>query len=136
MGFFHKLSKGFHKFGQKLNKGLHQVHKIGEKAVHFVERKALPIAHKISHIGAKALQYATPVIGSVAPEALPFLIAGQKGLSAIDKATGAVEKGLKIGKSASRTIDKFRSGDVAGGIQEAKATGQQANELRKNPFKK
>lgn len=140
MGFFQKALgkyrtfgakavRGVLKLGQKMNHGV-------DKAVNFIEKKGLPIAHKISHIGAKALKIATPAIGVVAPEAIPVLLAGQKGLSMLDKATGAVEKGIKVGKSASRTLDKFRKGDVAGGIQEAKATGKQAQELHKNPFKK
>ena len=136
MGFFHKLSKGFHKFGQKFNKGIHQVHKLGEKAVHFVERKALPVARKITDVGAKALKVATPLIGMVAPEATPILMGAEKGLEALGRGAKAVERGLEVGKGASRTLDKFREGKVGEALHEAKATGERAKELRKNPFKK
>ena len=88
-------------FFKKLGRGLKKAFSKGG-AVSTFFKKGLPaglekvggIANKIGRVAGKVLQYATPVIGAVAPEFLPAL-AGANALA------GAVRQGGGLAKQAS-----------------------------------
>jgi len=146
MGFGHWLKKKAHKIGHKISHGAKSAVKIGNKIEHFVEKKALPMAEKISRGIAKGAKAVAPIAGMINPE-LGLAVAGVgKVAGGIDKGIHAVEKGLKkyhegkaiiktahdMGHKARMSIEKgakqAKRGDLTGAFKTGKHAFKEGRE--------
>tara|TARA_R110000803_G_scaffold67347_2_gene129038 strand:+ start:190 stop:606 length:417 start_codon:yes stop_codon:yes gene_type:complete len=137
MGFFHKFGKKLHKFGQKMEKGVHAVGKFAQKAEHFIEKKALPVASAIAKGVDVGLKIATPVIAGLAPELLPAVIGLEAGVGAVRKGIKGARQGIKLSKQVRKTATTLSKGKFKQGIADIKETRRQGEEVVQsmgNPF--
>lgn len=107
--FFGNVGKGFRRFGKQVESGL-------KTAGNFIADKALPVIEKVAKGVATGLQYATPVIGALAPEFLPLAM----GAGALAKTIGSVAGTSRKAIGAGKQIVKAGEGIVSG-IQKGSA---------------
>jgi hypothetical protein len=131
MSFFKKLGRGLKKAFRKGG----AVSKFFKKGLPSGLEKVGGVANKIGRVAGKVLQYATPIIGAVAPELLPALaganalagaarqggglakqaagdyrsvVGGKKGVGSVN--FGAYKNvGSQIGRDVKGGVDKIRS---------------------------
>ena len=139
MGFFHKFKK-MRKFGHKLahsaKKLTHKVNHVVTKGVEFAEKKALPMAEKITKGINKGIKLAEPFIGAMAPELIPAMEGAKKlsgmankGLKGAEKGIAAVKKGQMKAKAIAQhtehglatAVKQAKRGDLMGAVESAKS---------------
>lgn len=101
--FFGGVGQGFRRFGKQVGSGL-------KKAGEFIADKALPVIEKVAKGIGTGLKYASPVIGALAPELLPFALGAGALAKTIGSAAGGARKAIGIGKNIVRSGEQVVSG--------------------------
>lgn len=121
--FFGGVGKGFRRFGKQVGSGL-------KKAGEFIADKALPVIEKVAKGVATGLQYATPALGVLAPELLPFALGAGALAKTIGSAAGGARKAIGIGRNVVRAgeevvsgIKKGNASKIISGIEKGVSSG-------------
>jgi hypothetical protein len=131
MSFFKKLGRGLKKAFRKGG----AVSKFFKKGLPSGLEKVGGIANKVGRVAGKVLQYATPVIGAVAPELLPALAGANLWLVQLDKEVGLAKqaagdyrsvvggkKGVgSVNFGAYKNVGSQIGRDVRGGVDKIKS---------------
>ena len=140
MSFFKKIGKGISSVVKKAPGVVSSIFKKGEDVVGKVSGgldKVGDVLGKVSDIGGKILSnplteaVATGIGGAFGmPEVGGLLGMAGEGLKQIKRGSDLAKGGASIGRSAIGASQTARSGDIRGGIDQARATIEKAKALR------
>ena len=115
-----KIFRGAGKFFKSIGRGFN-------KAVNYVEKKALPTIERVAGKIAKGIdKYGIPIVAVTAPELLPAAYAARAVAGATQKGAKQIRGGIGTGR---QIVASAKKGDVGGVIQGGQKLRKQAEGL-------